>query len=568
MRLCVFAIFIWAVWAGCPFKGRSAAGEAECPHRKLADTAAPDVTQLGCNCTSECQASVDDAYTCDWCYTTGCGISQVLSSQKYDYCKFPADTLYEAQSWKEKLSHLWSEIVADTTMGAYPSVIGVIKESIQTTFINHKDTMPNGRQKMIHSVGTVCKFKMDIAADSPFSGVFAAGTTAHGLLRMGTGPAADETTGIVPGVAVKFLRSGKESGNFVALNSLDALPDNNYNFFALPLSNHLPAAKGFTKVLGLKFNQGSNCISQVGLSDICRYGTDGSSPTTGLNFPFQLKLTSPNIQLPTSAINLAGLHKRLVDAITDGSELYTVEYWSEPAEYKNNTAPTFLGKMVIDGQCTTSKFGDSSLFFRHQLVEDDWALRPAWHAQMDPLSDCSTVTSLPVAIHPPKSCIAAPCCESDGNICLRECKCLKTDSSGCSDYEKPTIPCCQYVVGSTTSCARSCKCLVPSLYGCLIYETRVPTAQPTTVPPTAAPVTLTPTAATEAPTVATETPTAAPEIPTAAPATPTTPPTRPTKAPTTAPKTPTTASVNPISGSSSYAPVSLLLVVFIAALSN
>ena len=45
---------------------------------------------------------------------------------------------------------------------------------------------------------------------------------------------------LVPGIGVKFLRTGVSSANFMLLHSLDPLPDNNFNFFAKDMSNHIP----------------------------------------------------------------------------------------------------------------------------------------------------------------------------------------------------------------------------------------------------------------------------------------------------------------------------------------
>ena len=48
---------------------------------------------------------------------------------------------------------------------------------------------------------------------------------------------------LVPGVGVKFLRTGVSSANFMLLHSLDPLANNNFNFFAEPVSNHLSGFK-------------------------------------------------------------------------------------------------------------------------------------------------------------------------------------------------------------------------------------------------------------------------------------------------------------------------------------
>ena len=39
---------------------------------------------------------------------------------------------------------------------------------------------------------------------------------------------------------------------------------------------------------------------------------------------------------------------------------------------------TTLGTFVVDGGCTTSKFGDERLHFHHTRIEDDMELKPEW----------------------------------------------------------------------------------------------------------------------------------------------------------------------------------------------
>ena len=37
-----------------------------------------------------------------------------------------------------------------------------------------------------------------------------------------------------------------------------------------------------------------------------------------------------------------------------------------------------IGTLVTNSESVTSKYGDEVLFFRHQRVEDDVALKPEW----------------------------------------------------------------------------------------------------------------------------------------------------------------------------------------------
>ena len=132
-------------------------------------------------------------------------------------------------------------------------------------------------RKAIHSVGAVCPFTISITPQSIYTGLLKPGNVS-GLIRMG--PAADlfgfGSGGLVPGIGMKFFRTGHPSGNVIMLHSLDSLPG--YNFFSVPLSNHIPSQPGSfgTKILEKKFCQTERCISKVGISNLCSPDQDGN----------------------------------------------------------------------------------------------------------------------------------------------------------------------------------------------------------------------------------------------------------------------------------------------------
>lgn len=37
-----------------------------------------------------------------------------------------------------------------------------------------------------------------------------------------------------------------------------------------------------------------------------------------------------------------------------------------------------IGELKLDGEMTTSKWGDENLFFRHQKMDDDVKINPDW----------------------------------------------------------------------------------------------------------------------------------------------------------------------------------------------
>ena len=84
--------------------------------------------------------------------------------------------------------------------------------------------------------------------------------------------------GFLPGIAVKFLRSGASSANFVLFHELNPLPNGNHNIFSTSLSNHVPEEISdiTTIAAAKKFCQTGHCITKVGLSNVCTYDQDGN----------------------------------------------------------------------------------------------------------------------------------------------------------------------------------------------------------------------------------------------------------------------------------------------------
>ena len=60
--------------------------------------------------------------------------------------------------------------------------------------------------------------------------------------------------------------------------------------------------------------------------------------------------------------------------IPKGSTLYRIKGHQNP----NDEEGIHLGAVVTTDKCVTSYFGDTKLFFKHQYISEDMALRPEW----------------------------------------------------------------------------------------------------------------------------------------------------------------------------------------------
>lgn len=184
-----------------------------------------------------------------------------------------------------------------------------------------------------------------------------------------TAAGADEN--FTPGFGLKFLRDGMRSANLVAMFGVDGQPS--WNFFENTFSNHIPAARStLLKLLVDKFATGSNVPQTVGISDFADFHQDGVKAENPL-FPFSLQF-EPNSAI--KAMFTADYTSYFTDqlaTIPEGSTLYKVNALSAP-----EATPVHIGDIVMDSKLTTSFFGDKYLFFKHQDMKEDLAIRPEW----------------------------------------------------------------------------------------------------------------------------------------------------------------------------------------------
>lgn len=292
---------------------------------------------------------------------------------------------YESQSASQKQAQLWRKITATDSVGkssptksAIGTVGSIMGSSMRTPFDTHWDVLPEGRTKVIHSQGVHCEFELDVADGSPYTGLFAAGTS-KGIMRMGSATSLDKlghglpmgsaTSLVFPGLAIKFLRDGVHSGNFVTLRLGGAAPG--FKFFDAELTKIVNPPAAFRALM--KFDQASDCTAMVGLSDVCAFAQDGT-PAEKVKFPYDIRFaaSSDAIYLPDEKMSDDELLDHL-SSIEPGTHLFNVFAMESPTAEK---AP--LGKLTTTSQCVRSLFGDLNLFFRHQRMEEDFIAEPGW----------------------------------------------------------------------------------------------------------------------------------------------------------------------------------------------
>jgi len=412
LLITALALVVTTVFSACPFFGEHDVGklfDTDCADlvdvkglrkNKQVDPDPGQGTVMGCQCDSECGATPDfGGSNCDWCYTkNGCGKWAYTRLRYYDYCVYP--TKDETSSWQYKQSSTWNQVSAENSHGSFPNIAGLFAESIQTSFDNRWDFMPAGRLKYIHSMGAVCQMEMKINSDK-YTGIFQRGS-AEGLLRMG--PANDYTQTALykftPGMGFKFFRTGQESANWVSLYTLDG--QDSYNFFYNNQSNHIPGTSNpAIYALQAKFEQGSGCAQQVGLSHAARWSQDGFEVSQPV-FPFQITFE------PTESVT--GIFPDTYYSIDRLFEYFQrilpgTTVWNVYAKDGPSASDELIGSITTLSGCVESSYGDSKLFFRHQRVEEDWQEMASrgvdWLNTQDLQAAC---THSSVSITPPANC--------------------------------------------------------------------------------------------------------------------------------------------------------------------
>ncbi|GMI08461.1 hypothetical protein TrLO_g4657 [Triparma laevis f. longispina] len=324
--------------------------------------------------------------------------SALLGAVSAAYLRGFLQISYDSQTAKEKFDYLFDQISSDNSPGSWPPTVGwppasalpyIFIESMKPTVSEVTDVMPDGRYKLIHSVGGAAGVKLELE-ENPYTGLFQ--QAEYGLIRFASAKEPKEGAdvgaldgGFTPGMGIKFLRDNQPSANIVFLHKLTA--QDSWNFFKNTQSNHLSVGGLGTaeNLLKKKFEtSGSNWVNMVGLSDMARYAEDGSEVSDeDIKFPFQLLLI-PTDEMASKFPD--EYEKPLIEqlrTIGSGTTLYELH-----AKEDYDAAPVLIGRLTTTSTIESSVFADSKLFLKHQIMEEDFALRPEWTERCASNDDC------------------------------------------------------------------------------------------------------------------------------------------------------------------------------------
>jgi len=285
---------------------------------------------------------------------------------------------YESQTGAAKLAVLWQNILADNNhSGSWFGFLDMTMLLLRSDWVTghtYSDIMPDGRKKLIHTVGAIAKGKIVWNGNNKYTGLFKAANNL--LIRTSTAqePNAD---GITPALAIKALRDGIPSGNIIGMYELDG--QTSLNFFDHNLCTHLAARPSFglkLQLLGKKFQLQSKYPGCLGVSDFAKFTESGASVVSPV-FPWALMFqVNPAVRALMANNKDLNIADAIVHAVPSGTVLYKIYAVPDP---KTPTVLEYLGTLQTTSPFRTSAFGDLTLFFKHTFEEEDLSLHPEWN---------------------------------------------------------------------------------------------------------------------------------------------------------------------------------------------
>jgi hypothetical protein len=275
---------------------------------------------------------------------------------------------------------LWNKINENKTpLGFYSAftIAGMFFEHMKDSFDVQGDEFLNGRKKLIHTVGCVVKAEFVSTGDHPYTGVFEGSTQL--LVRPSIASSAntsktkaeDALGNFKPGMGLKFLRNGYPSANLQAMYSTSGQAS--WNFFKMDFSNHIPAAGGAALLaVALKFSSATDYIQTMGLRDLGLI-TEKGEMRNPPRYPFKL-IFKPHVDLKNKyPDHFMSDYLDQLRSVPSGTTLYDVYAIEQPNQNEKK-----IGSIITRSNMVSSKWGDESMYFRHNYMDADINENPSW----------------------------------------------------------------------------------------------------------------------------------------------------------------------------------------------
>ena len=176
--------------------------------------------------------------------------------------------------------------------------------------------------------------------------------------------------GLLPSVALKFLRDGVKSINIVAMPSF--VSTNSWNFFRDPMKTRVDPfteEEHYYEFHTIRRRLANNTPRPYvgGVAPLAMELVNGGPASGTLATPYELHFESP-IQFPDARDTNNEWHQQL-SSIPSGSHVLDVYALTKPISFGGDRIK--IGEIHTESELTTSVFGDERLFYQHLKVSDD-----------------------------------------------------------------------------------------------------------------------------------------------------------------------------------------------------
>jgi hypothetical protein len=287
---------------------------------------------------------------------------------------------YDQLSACQKQEVLWSKIKATTHQSlpklhkfGFPQLFGMTVQELKIKEERHADFAPKGWKKFLHRRGAMAKVKFIPTEENKYTGIFASADCA--LIRLSLTYRPKGKRDVAPGLALKVLRDKHHSANLSALYTLEG-QNKDFNFFKNPLSNIVPLGDSLgLKVVHSLFRKVSRYPEEILLEDMAAVSEQGDKSKNPAA-PRQLFFVpNPNLNFSSAEHDVrqdflsiaAGTSLYKVFAVSDDKKKFDYQ------EYQKSDISKFLddsiqiGEVITTSEFVASEFGDTGIFFRHEL---------------------------------------------------------------------------------------------------------------------------------------------------------------------------------------------------------
>lgn len=270
------------------------------------------------------------------------------------------------------------DTLPDVTLGlvqfAESAFLSAAHHLLRETVTRVGDELESPKHKLFHTYGTTAKIRFEPAADTPYTGLFAA--TVPGLVRFSyAGPVLG--IGIVPGLGLKLLVDGDHpSENGVMMRKLDT--QSQRSVFEHAFTNLLPDP-AFANAIMRGVKQRFETVATTGhgldqpVLNFARVQVSGEPVEGEVRAPFRVIL-APTQEARQRSDPRLDFRDDLRRNVPPGTTIYEVLGLDEAADDRSASVEELvprarrIGALATESEFIASAYGDFRLFFKHSDV--------------------------------------------------------------------------------------------------------------------------------------------------------------------------------------------------------